>query len=566
MNLSFRTSYLDYDALTAQLHAWAQAYPDVVRLTSIGTSEEGRELWLLTLGANPDVEQPTVWVDGNMHATELAGSSVALEIAWRKIQLHVSGDDAGAGPHRLPAHLREAIKRTRFFVLPRMCPDGAETALKTGRYVRSNPRDNKPDNKTPRWKPEDLDGDGLALLMRVQSETGEFVESKVVPGYLVPRELEDEGPFYKVYPEGTIENFTDEIPTSTLFDGNDVDLNRNFPHTWRAEPTQAGAGRFPLSEPESRAVVEFTTKHPSIFAWFNLHTFGGVFIRPHGARPDGKMDQEDLAVMKYVGEFSEKITGYPMVSGYEEFLYLPDTPLYGDMLDYAYEQRGTLAYVCEIWDIFAQLKMPRKKPFTDVYMHVSREQWNAFAVWDRDVNHARVVRPWKRVKHPQLGDVEVGGLDPRVGISNPPYEFLEDVCNRQWLAFARVAAMGPDLRVTCTQRCHGEVTRVHVQVVNHGYLPSYVLSSAKSLNHSAAPWLEVEAEGCALLDPAQKRIEFGHLEGYGRGLHAHSFFLLRGKGSVSEANAVLAVEGKGTLTLRIGCHRTGFQTHTVQIV
>jgi hypothetical protein len=561
MTLPFRSQYLDYDALTALVHSWAKDYPAIVRLESIGATEEGRSLWLLTLGANPELEQPSVWIDGNMHATELAGSCAALEIAWRKIQLH---EDPTAEPS-LPAHIRESLRRTRFFVLPRICPDGAETVLKTGRYVRSNPRDNKPDAKTARWKAQDLDGDGLSLNMRVESETGEFVESKAVPGYLVPRELEDEGPFYKVYPEGIIENFTGEVPTSTLFDGNDVDLNRNFPHTWYAEPKQAGAGRYPMSEPESRAVVEFTTKHPSIVAWLNFHTFGGVFIRPHGSKPDAKMDQEDLAVFRYVGEFSERLTGYPMVSGYEDFLYEPDTPLYGDLTDYAYHQRGTLAYVCELWDLFVQLEMPRKKPFSDVYEHFSRVQWENFARWDKDKNQSRVVRPWKRVQHPQLGPVDVGGLDPRVGISNPPHEHIADMCEKQWLAFARVAAMVPDVRVKSELSRVGEITTVTVRVTNHGYLPTYVLNSAKELNHAAPLWLEAEVQGCTLLDPSQKRVELGHLEGYGRGLNAHSVFLMRGKGSVSDAHVRISVRGKGTLALRVGCHRTGFQTHTVAI-
>ena len=38
-------------------------------------------------------------------------------------------------------------------------------------------------------------------------------------------------------------------------------------------------------------------------------------------------------------------TGYPTVSGHDEFLYEPDKPLRGDLSDYAYNQRGALAYV-----------------------------------------------------------------------------------------------------------------------------------------------------------------------------------------------------------------------------
>ena len=71
----FRQKYLDYRELNAQLLAWAEAHPDFVRLTSIGRSAEGRDIPLLVIGHDPDEQRPAVWVDGNMHATELAGSS-----------------------------------------------------------------------------------------------------------------------------------------------------------------------------------------------------------------------------------------------------------------------------------------------------------------------------------------------------------------------------------------------------------------------------------------------------------------------------------------------------------
>ena len=50
----FRENYLDYETLTAQLKAWAEAFPDIVRLESLATTREGRELWLLTIGPEPD--------------------------------------------------------------------------------------------------------------------------------------------------------------------------------------------------------------------------------------------------------------------------------------------------------------------------------------------------------------------------------------------------------------------------------------------------------------------------------------------------------------------------------
>src|SRR3954470_15323324 len=86
----FREKYLDYAELTAQLSAWQRTHPDLVRVSSIGKSAEGRDIPLLTIGREPDAMQPAVWVDGNMHATELCGSSVAMAIAEDVINLHAN--------------------------------------------------------------------------------------------------------------------------------------------------------------------------------------------------------------------------------------------------------------------------------------------------------------------------------------------------------------------------------------------------------------------------------------------------------------------------------------------
>src|SRR3954447_4489289 len=103
----FRTKYPSYDELTRQLQAWAAAHPSFVRLESLTETPEGRAVWLLTIGPEPDRVRPAAWVDGHMHASELAGSCVALAIAEDLIQAHA----AGAALRDLPPHLAEIIRR-----------------------------------------------------------------------------------------------------------------------------------------------------------------------------------------------------------------------------------------------------------------------------------------------------------------------------------------------------------------------------------------------------------------------------------------------------------------------
>ena len=78
----FRSNYLRYEELTRIVHDWASAHPEFRPGEEHRQEPRGaRVLAARRSAAIPIGARAAAWVDGNMHATEVCGSSVALAIA-----------------------------------------------------------------------------------------------------------------------------------------------------------------------------------------------------------------------------------------------------------------------------------------------------------------------------------------------------------------------------------------------------------------------------------------------------------------------------------------------------
>jgi hypothetical protein len=92
-----------YDELTGLLRAWTDEFPGLMRVESIGTSYEGRDIWLVTVTnaeTGPDLEKPAFLVEANIHAMEVTGCAAALHLIHRLLTGYGSDERTSGSPAR----------------------------------------------------------------------------------------------------------------------------------------------------------------------------------------------------------------------------------------------------------------------------------------------------------------------------------------------------------------------------------------------------------------------------------------------------------------------------------
>ena len=500
-----------YDALTQLLHDYAAAYPDLVSVASIGKSFEGREIWVATLtnaATGPHSDKPAFWADGNIHAAELTASTAVL------YYLHQLVNGYGTDPQT-----RHLLDTRTLYLCPRLNPDGAELALADKpRHIRSSTR-RYPFEEAPvdGLTIEDIDGDGRVLFMRIPDPHGGYKKCEQDERLMVARRPgEFGGAYYRLMPEGLLTNY-DGLTIQVNKDAEGLDLNRNFPAFWRQEFEQAGAGAYPASEPEVKAMVDFVIAHPNIGAAISYHTHSGVILRPMGTLSDDDMIPEDLWAIKRFSAFGAELTGYPAVSIWHDFKYHPKETI-GGTQDWLYEHLGALFWVVELWAPNREAGITDYK-WIDWYREHPVEDDLKLLKWSDEQCAGQAHADWQPFLHPQLGAVEIGGWDKLNFWRNPPPHLREREVARFPAWMTQIALSLPKLELLRTEvRALGPDTwRIRFAVGNSGWLPAYVSKRALARKVVRGVMFEIHLppnDAAISLVGGKPRIEGPQLEGH----------------------------------------------------
>lgn len=501
--------YVDHAALSEYLRTQAKEYPRFITLEKAGESLEGREIWAVTVTdketGNPE-DKPAMYIDACIHAGEVTGTQVCLHLIRTLLD----------GAERDP-FIGRLLKTRTFYILPRTNPDGAEYFLHTEFESWGNMRpfpSGADENGLTRC---DVDNNGLLLLMRKRDPNGEWKISSKDPRLMIPREAwEYGGEYYSIYPEGILQG--DEVDPEdfkVLPRRYQLNMNRNYPDGWNIRTAVAEGGEYPLSEPESAAVAKFLLTHKNIGTLQDLHTNAGVVLCPYSYQDDSHIPAFDREIIRQFAEMAKSETGYDTVGTYEAFATPGEPPRRGCLDDWTYDSLGILSFGTELWNLAAKagIGYENENYYPDQYRPEEDElkmlHWN-----DRYLGGRHFIN-WTPFRHPQLGNLEIGGWNWKFTSKNPPVEYLGEECERVTGMLLKQANFLPELQKKAVriEPFSETIFRLSVTVENAGFLPTFIVEKALENSVAKPVTASIRADGPFELLQGGQIQELGHLEG-----------------------------------------------------
>ena len=443
--------YYDYDEVLHIMERLQAAYPQFIRFEDIGHSYQGRVLRVMMLTnqeTGSDRDKIAMWIDGNIHGNEIGGTETLLYLAWWLLEHYDSNQRA-----------RELLDRRVFYLLPSQNPDGRHQWFHEpdGLFSRSGqkPYDNDRDGLLDEDGLDDLDGDGEILLMRkkVPIGTGTHRLDPDEPRLMIPVSGDKKGDYIMLGREG-IDNDGDGRVNEDGPGG--YDMNRNWPSDWQPGYIQYGAGDYPLSYPETRAIGMFMFEHPNIAAVQSFHHTGGMILRGP-ANKSIEYPNADIHVYDEIGKKGESIIPFYRYIVIWKDLYT----VHGGFSTWTYEGLGIFSFANELWS--------RAQYYGGKNKADQRGQldFNDLALL------GDVFVDWHPVQHPLYGEIEVGGFKREHG-GMPPSFMIEEMLHRNAMFCVKHAEEIAELEAEplVVEKLDDELWRVKASFRNKKLMPT----------------------------------------------------------------------------------------------
>ncbi len=452
--------YYDYDEITQIIHELVEAYPELLTLESLGQSEQGREMWLVTLN-NPKTgeasEKPAMYIDGNVHGNEIQAAETVLYSIWYLTKSYGEVDQ-----------LTELIDRVAFYFLPMQNPDGraewfANPNTPHSARTGQRPTDNDFDGLLDEDGPEDLDGDGHITSMWKFDPNGRYRRNEIDPRIIerVPEGVK--GELSRLGSEG-IDNDGDGRINEDGPGG--YDMNRNWASDWQPNSIQYGAGEYPFDRPETNAVAQFILAHPNIAAGQSYHNTGGMLLRGPGAKyQEGLYPRADRLVYDQLGEAGEDLLPY-----YDYMVIYADLyTVHGGFVNWLAEGLGIVSFTNELWTNRRIMPDPDREFTPEERMH-----------WQDRMLFGQTFTDYTEYDHPTHGKVLIGGGTKYSSRVTPPF-MLEEGCHRNFAFTMFHAANMPELAFKWIgiEQLDTQLWEITIEIENTRIIPTRTALAAK---------------------------------------------------------------------------------------
>lgn len=453
--------YANHEAFTSQVKELDVS--ELVAVSSLGKSAGGRDVWLLAVGSGKMDEKPAIAIVGNVQGSHLAGGEIALRMA-RKLAEKAMNDEA----------TRKLLDEQTFYFIPRPDPDGCEKCFAKPLWQRAG-NDRKTDDDRDfafgEDPPDDLNGDGIITMMRVEDETGDYFPHPDDARVLIEADAKkNEKGKYRLLVEGKDDDCDEKFNEDA---GDGVAFNHNF--TFGYKPFQPATGANAVSEPECRAVADFLYGRPNVAVLFCFSPEDNLF---HPWKPDPQLERarirtrvlgSDAALLEYIAGEYRKTHGGSDAPG-------PPDPS-GSFSQWGYFHYGRWSLAARAWWV------PKTEPPMEAKPDGDAKKPSGEKRGSDEINLLRWLAKeklagfvdWQPVEHPGFPGkkVEIGGFKPFYSL-NPPAKELDGLADKhiqfavalpKWLS--KLALI--DVKA---ESLGNGVYRISATAVNRGFLPT----------------------------------------------------------------------------------------------
>ena len=517
--LSAQNQYNNFKTMSQKIDALGKEYPSLCSVKSLVKTYGGKEIWVISIGTGDKDNKPGIAVLGGIEGTHVLGKELALGFATSLLKESASSEIKGL------------LDKITFYIFPDVSPDATEqffSDLKYERTINARLTDDDRDFVTDEDPYEDLNKDGLITLLRVADPSGKYRESDEDKRIMIEADLSEGKPGgYRVYSEG-IDNDKDDSFNEDGVGG--VNFNRNF--TFNYEEFGLNASRYPISEPETKAVADF------LFDRFNIYTvfaFGPQdnLGSPMKSSEKPVIDRRIISILKSDEEINKLVSEkYHEITGAKGAPVTKSAP--GNFMEWAYFHYGRYSFSTPAWwfpvekgknEEAAFLKFAEKNKINDVFV------------------------PWTEIKHPDFPGKksEVGGIKPFAMI-NPPADTLADLINKNYKFITAIALMHPELEFLDlkTEKTGDDIYRITLKLHNKG-----IFSTCAEVGDDNQ-WTRI----------MRIKLEPGKEQSFLSGQKVQRVDRLEGDKS---AEYSWLINGKGSVKITAGALNTGTITSTIEL-